>query len=71
MIMKNNSIIIGFLLVIIITACAISSSREVKASKLAGIEKDLLPVPYSTRSGKNFSKVIGWPAGKIFLVAIC
>jgi glucose/arabinose dehydrogenase len=26
--------------------------------------KDSLPAPYATKSVKNFSKVIGWPAGK-------
>lgn len=40
------------------------SSLKVKSGNLADTGKDGLPAPYSIKSNKNFSKVIGWPVGK-------
>lgn len=55
----------AFLLIsIAIAACANSSSNKVVISDSTHTSKDSLPPPYSTKSSKNFSKVLGWPAGK-------
>ncbi|MBC7889883.1 MAG: sorbosone dehydrogenase family protein [Ferruginibacter sp.] len=47
----------------IITACGNSSTTIINTNQ-AGSGKDGLPPPYATKSNTNFSKVIGWPAGK-------
>ena len=53
---------------IIITAFACGNSKQQAPAKSntdsSFYSKDTLPQPFATRSARNFSKVIGWPAGK-------
>jgi glucose/arabinose dehydrogenase len=61
---KNISILF---FIITIFACG-NSTSQIKTVKsdpgLPAALQDTLPAPYSTKSTKNFSKVIGWPDGK-------
>lgn len=53
---------------IIITAFACGNSKQQASAKSntdsSFYSKDTLPPPFATGSARNFSKVIGWPAGK-------
>ncbi len=64
--MKNKLVTIStiiFISTLLLTACS-DPSQNLKQAPNTGISKDGLPAPYSTKSKINFSKVIGWPAGK-------
>ena len=62
-IMIKNPLNIVFILtlLLIIVECCFSNQIIAQA---ASYTKDNLPLPYSTKSYRNFSKVIGWPAAK-------
>ncbi len=54
---------------LIITALACGNTRSHKESAKSKMDSgfysgDTLPPPFATESARNFSKVIGWPAGK-------
>ena len=55
-------------MIIAIVSCGDTSpAKEPVKNALSGgdsLRTDSLPLPYSTKSTKNFSRVIGWPAGK-------
>lgn len=54
-------------LIITAFACANTSSKKETAisnSDSAGSITDTFPQPFATKSSRNFSKVIAWPAGK-------
>ena len=62
--MKKN--IIPAFLIITAFACGNSNSHKesVKNNSDSLAYSDTLPAPFATKSNRNFSKVIGWPAGK-------
>ncbi len=62
--MKKN--ILPFFLIITALACGNTSSKKATAQNNGNIisRTDTLPEPYASKSSRNFSKVIGWPAGK-------
>ena len=63
--MKKN--IIPFFLIVTAFACANTSSKKETStsnSNSAVSYNDTLPEPFATKSSRNFSKVIEWPAGK-------
>ena len=59
--------IVPFFLIIIGFACANTSSNkkaQTGSSDSAITAGDSMPAPFATKSSRNFSKVIDWPAGK-------
>ncbi len=63
--MIKNISLIFFITTIFACGNTTSQTKAVKSSTNPSASlKDTLPAPYSTKSTKNFSKVIGWPQGK-------
>ncbi len=63
--MKKN--ILPFFLIVTAFACANTSSNKEVAKSNSGsavFSGDSLPEPFATKSSRNFSKVLAWPAGK-------
>ncbi len=62
--MKKN--IVPFFLIITALACGNISSKKATVQNNGSITSanDTLPEPYASKSSRNFSKVIGWSAGK-------
>ena len=63
--MRKN--IIPAFLIITAFACGNTSSHKEPVKNNSGsaaYSGDTLPAPFATKSNRNFSKVIGWPAGK-------
>ncbi len=62
-----TKIIIAVSIIITALACSNPASHKtaIKISEdAAASSSDTLPAPFATASARNFSKVIGWPAGK-------
>lgn len=63
-----RSIFLGAVTVMFLTASCNNSSQQAKAADSAAQtgtpDADTLPRPFATKSVRNYSKVIGWPAGK-------
>ena len=63
--MIKNICLLFFITTIFACGNLSSQTKAVKKSAHSAVSmKDTLPEPYSTKSTKNFSKVIGWPEGK-------
>jgi len=62
--MKKNRV---FLVILLVLTASISSFDNVTAfarTDSTRVDKNTLPMPFQTKSTKNFSKVIGWTDGK-------
>ena len=62
--MVKLSVFISFLLMMVFVGCSNGSSPKTKTSKDSSTKNGALPAPFETSSSTNFSKVIGWPAGR-------
>jgi glucose/arabinose dehydrogenase len=63
--MIKNIALLFFIITIFACDNTNSQTKAVKSpANSSALVKDTLPEPYSTKSTKNFSKVIGWPEGK-------
>ncbi len=63
--MIQNISILFFITTLFACGNSTSQTKAVKTNpNLGATIQDTMPVPYSTKSSKNYSKVIGWPEGK-------
>ena len=63
--MIQNISILFFITTLFACSNSTSQTKAVKTNpNLGATIQDTMPVPYSTKSSKNYSKVIGWPEGK-------
>ncbi len=63
--MIKNISILFFITTLFACGNSTSQTKAVKTNpNLGATIQDTMPVPYSTKSSKNYSKVIGWPEGK-------
>ena len=62
--MKKSSLNIVFITTHLLLVVGCGTSND-SIAQPASYSKDNLPLPYATKSSKNFSKVIGWPSTKM------
>ena len=62
--MKKYPVNVVFLLTLLFLIIGCGTSND-SIAQPASYSKDNLPLPYSTKSSRNFSKVIGWPSTKM------
>ncbi len=63
--MNKQALLLAAALVATFTACSDKKKSEGTAERVETADTTLvLPAPYATKSAKNFSNVVGWPAGK-------